>query len=237
MQNMFSSISMVGDYRLFRIFPFAHGSIGGGYAMDGDPNHLNFQYSVHKDLAAAGKSVAWLFVAYSLTSNRTYPTQIREGIEGLNYVLEEKQRSPSKIIVGGDSAGAAIALAILSHLSHPSPDFPDLKMDKKFKAVVIIAPWVSFRTDWPSFERNEFKDCISITKENEWSALYKGERLGSNYIEAALAPADWWEGARTQQLLCTAGGDEILLDPISEFVNKYKVSVVHFYLVKQDEKD
>ena len=176
------------------------------------------------DLATAGKSVAWLFVAYSLTPHRKYPTQIREGIEVLNYVMEDKRRSPSEIIIGGDSAGGSITLAIVSHLSHPSPDFPELKIGGKLKAIVIIAPAVSFRFDWPSYKSNEFKDLLSVTRLEEWFVLYKDREPSNNYIEAVEAPPEWWEGVQVEQLLCTAGGEEILLDPMSAWVEKYKVS-------------
>jgi acetyl esterase/lipase len=162
-------------------------------------------------------------VAYSLVPNAPYPTAIREGIETVNFILEEKGRSSSEIIVGGDSAGAAIPLAILSHLSHPSPDLPSLKLDGKFKAIVVMAPWISFSSDWPSFKSKELKDCISAEKLKAWSALYKDGKASNNYIEAVEAPADWWKGAQTEQLLCTAGGDEILLDSISAWAEKYKV--------------
>ena len=179
---------------------------------------------MQKDLDATGKSVAWLFVAYSLTPHRTYPSQICEAIEALNYVHEEKHRSPSEIIIGGDSAGGALTLAILSHLSHPSPDFPNVKISGKLKAAVVMAPWVSFRFDWPSFKSNELKDTITAIRAQEWASLYQNGKPSNNYIEAVEAPASWWEEAQVEKMLCTAGGDEILLDPISEWAAKYKVS-------------
>jgi acetyl esterase/lipase len=179
---------------------------------------------LQEDLAAAGKSVALLFVAYSLTPSHKYPTQIREGIEVLNYVLEEKHRSPSEIILAGDSAGGGIALAIVSHFSHPSPDFLTVRLDRKVKAVVVMAPWLSFRSDWQSYKRNEFKDFINSIKLKEWVPFYKGDKPTNYYMEAVEAPESWWEGAQVEQLLCTAGGDEILLDSISQWAEKYKVS-------------
>jgi len=137
---------------------------------------------VYEEVATAGQSVAWLFVAYNLTPEWTYPTQIGEGVEALNHLLNERRRSPSEIIIGGDSAGAAITLAILSHLSHPCPEFPNVTIDGKLKAAVLMAPWVSFRADWPSYEKNESKDVISITRLKAWSDAYKDERLSDNYI-------------------------------------------------------
>jgi acetyl esterase/lipase len=210
--------------------PFHHiyDLTGGGYALDGDSNHLSFYHNLQKDLASAGKSVAVLFVAYSLTPSQNYPTPIREGLEALNYVLEEKHRSPSEIIIAGDSAGGAIALAVVSHLSHPSPDLPRVKLNGKLKAAVVMAPWISFRFDWQSYKDNELKDFISSTRVKEWVALYRGDKPTNYYMEAAEAPASWWEDPLVEQLLCTAGGDEILLDSISQWAGRYKVRPITF---------
>lgn len=202
----------------------AHSFAGGGYALDGDRNYLKFWHSVQADVSGAGISVAWLFVAYSLTPSRTYPTPIREGVEALKYVLEQKYRQPSEIILGGDSAGGNLTLALLSHLSHPSLEFPHVNIAGKLKAIVVLSPWVSFRTDWPSNKRNEFKDCIIATIGDLWSNAYKDKKPSNNYIEAIEAPQSWWKDAQVEQLLCTAGEDEILIDAISEWIGNYQVS-------------
>lgn len=177
--------------------------------------------------------MAWLLVAYSLTPHHTYPTQVHEGVEALKYVLEDKHRPPSDIIIGGDSAGAGITLAVVSHLSHPSPDFPIVKIDGKLKAVVLMAPWISFRFDWPSYTSNEFKDFISVTILKKWAAAYRDGKPTNNFIEAVEAPASWWKEIQVEQLLCTAGGDEILLDSITEWVEKYKVSANQFAYIQE----
>lgn len=219
---------MVCDVNFYEKSSWTHSFTGGGYAIDGDRSHLKFWHSVQADISTAGISVAWLFVAYSLTPSRTYPTPICEGVEALRYVLDQKHRQPSEIIIGGDSAGASLSLALLSHLSHPCPEFPHLEITGKLKAIVLIAPWVSFRTDWPSNKRNEFKDYVSATIGNLWSNAYKDKRSSNNYIEAIEAPQNWWKDAQVEQLLCTAGEDEVLIDAISAWVQKYKVSAGDF---------
>ena len=197
---------------------------GGGFSLDGGQEHLDFWSKVQGDLAEANKSVSFLFVAYTLVPHGTYPTQFREGVEALDYVLNDLGRFPSDIILAGDSAGANQCLAILSHLSHPSPDVPELKLDQKLKALVLVAPWVSFKTDWPSMQRNLYKDIVTPKAGAQWGADYLGGQVTSPYAEALEAPASWWEGAKVEQLLCVAGGDEMLLDPINAWVEKYKVS-------------
>ena len=203
---------------------------GGGFSLDGSDEHLNYWSSVKQDLAQANKSVSFLFVAYTLVPFATYPTQFREGAEALDYVLNDLGRSPSDILLAGDSAGGNMCLALLSHLSHPSPDVPEVKIDSKLKALVLVAPWVSFKTEWPSMHRNLYKDIITPDSGRKWSRDYLGGHPSNPYAEALEAPAGWWEGAKVEQLLCVAGSDEMLVDPINMWVEKYKVGPkVHDY--------
>lgn len=168
--------------------------------------------------------MAFLFVAYTLVPHGVYPTQFREGVEALNYVLNDLGRFPSDVLLAGDSAGGNICLAILSHITHPSPDVPEkVEIDSKLKALVLVAPWVSFKTDWPSSSRNAYKDIITATSAARWSADYLAGQATNPYAEAVHAPASWWEGAKVEQLLCVAGSDECLVDSIEEFIKKYKV--------------
>lgn len=48
-----------------------------------------------------------------------------------------------------------------------------------------------------------------------------------NYNQPFLAPDDWWKGSNgvIQELLITAGTDEVLLDGIAEFATTVKVGV------------
>ena len=191
--------------------------------MDGGDEHLNFWSNVKRDLAAANKSVSFLFVAYTLVPYGTYPTQFREGVEALDYVLNDLGRFPSDLLLAGDSAGGNMCLAVLSHLTHPSPDLPEVKMETKLKAIVVVAPWVSFKTEWPSMQRNLYKDLITPVAGRKWGLDYLGGRPTNPYAEALEAPASWWEGAKVEHLLCVAGSDEVLIDPINQWVEKYKV--------------
>jgi acetyl esterase/lipase len=109
---------------------------------------------------------------------------------------------PSDITLGGDSAGAGITLSLVSFLSHTSSDFPIVKADQKLKAVIVVARWVSFLEDWPSYKRNEFKNRIAVERFKKCSAAYRGGKPTNNYIEAIEAPANWWQGVQVDQLLC-----------------------------------
>ena len=211
----------MGDKTATNVVIYFH---GGGFSLDGGAEHLNYWYSVQQDMTKSKKSIAFLFVAYSLVPYAIYPTQLAEGIESLNYVLNDLGRFPRDVLLAGDSAGGNMCLGILSHLSHPMPELPAVNIATKLKALVLVAPWVSFRTDWSTTQSNMYKDIIAKEPALKWAGDYLGGQPTSPYAEAVEASPDWWTNPKVEQLLVVAGADEILAEPIGEWVKKYKVS-------------
>ena len=202
--------------------------------MDATEAYLNFWPSVAQGLSKEDISTGWLHVTYTLTPHATYPTQFCEAVESLRYVIKDLGRSPREVILVGDSAGANLCLAILSHLSHPSPDAPELDITEPLKAVVLLSPWLSFRLVWPSMTYNAHKDIDAIEVTASWSQAYLNGRPSNYYIEAVEAPEPWWEGARVEQTVVLAGGDEVLLDPIKAWVENFSVCQISFSLFYYD---
>lgn len=198
---------------------------GGGFSLEGGPEHLGFfGADVYPALKDAGKSVSFLFLEYTLVPHGTYPIQFREAVEAVEYVTKDLGRSASRVILGGDSAGGNLCLAVLSHLNHPSPDVPTLKLDTKLKALILVAPWVGFEPKWPSSEKNKYKDIVTSETGGQWSRDYLGEKSSSPYAEAVTAEPSWWKSPQVEHIICVAGADELLVDPVSEWVDTYKVS-------------
>jgi len=197
---------------------------GGGFSLDGEDTHLKFWHGVHATLKESSAPVAFLFVEYTLVPHATYPTQIIQAVEAVNFVMNELERPASEIILAGDSAGGNMCLAVLSHIMHPNSELPELNLPdgEKLKALVLVAPWTSFRTDWPSAERCRYKDIVSAYAGRTWSEDYMASRERTPYAEAVDAPAEWWKDSKVEHILCVAGGDELLIDPIDAWVEKYK---------------
>ena len=194
--------------------------------MEGGPEHLGFWGgNVFPDLKAADKSVAFLFLEYTLVPHGTYPDQFRQAVESVEYVTKDLERSASKVILAGDSAGGNLCLAVLSQIMHPNPDIPKLEIDKPFKAFLLVAPWVGFELKWPSAQNNKWKDIVTSSTGTKWARDYLAGKPTSAFAEAVLADASWWKGANrsVEHIVCVAGSDELLVDPIGEWVEKYKV--------------
>ena len=74
--------------------------------MDGGPEHLNWWGGqVQPELKEADKSTAFFFLEYTLVPYATYPVQVKEAVEAVEYVVKDLKRSPSDIVLAGDSAG------------------------------------------------------------------------------------------------------------------------------------
>ncbi|KFY84896.1 hypothetical protein V500_08900 [Pseudogymnoascus sp. VKM F-4518 (FW-2643)] len=197
---------------------------GGGFAMDATPEHLNFWSSVQNDLADQGVSTAWFYPTYTLTPHAAYPTQFEQAVEALRYVFTDVGRSPSEVILTGDSAGSNLCLAILSHLTHPSEHVPQLSVEEPLKAIITMSPWVSFDTTWPSTKTNIHKDIDALDALHGFSRMYLNGLPSDPYTEPVLAPEGWWDGAKVEQVLVVAGADEIFVDPIHAWVTKFRVT-------------
>ncbi|EAW07502.1 putative 6-hexanolactone hydrolase [Aspergillus clavatus NRRL 1] len=202
---------------------------GGGFALAGTPAHFDLFTQLIADLNANGHDVAFFFLAYTLTPHAVYPTQLQQAIAALRYILTQTHRSPSNVIIGGDSAGGNLALATLLHLLHPHPEIKPLELSAPLAGVFGFAPWVSFAADGASTEFNRYKDLIPKEALTMWASAYLGGnlKLSDAWSEPALAPVEWWAGAaeKTARVLILAGRDELLFSMIDEFVARFKTVV------------
>jgi acetyl esterase/lipase len=158
----------------------------------------------------------------------------------LRYILREANFAPGNVFLGGDSAGANVALAVLLHMSqHPHPEIvADDQADEKKTAgldlsegeenlggIFCLGPWIDFNFDRPSEKANRYKDCLSKKSELAWARSYVNGKEPDGWNEPTVAPAEWWKGVRVRDFLILAGSDEILLSGIEEFAQKVQVCI------------
>lgn len=215
--------------------------IGGGYTQPASPDHLTYLDGVAKDInvdAGSASSISFLVLAYSLAPEQAvYPTQLRQAAATLNHLINESGRSPSSIMLAGDSAGGALALALLSHILHPKAGVSRVELQEPLRGALLFSPWVSFSTAFDSFKRNAESDTLSAFILKKWATMYLGEMdadskhqvtwdVNSNdvYAEAYLADPQWWGGLNqvVGNMLVWVGGKELLHDPVTEFASKLK---------------
>ncbi|CAI6341176.1 unnamed protein product [Periconia digitata] len=199
---------------------------GGGYVMPMLPGHFQYLTHLKDELSSTGTEVAVLFLAYSLAPESTYPTQLREAVSCLRYLVHTTGRAPRDITLGGDSAGGNLVLGVLSHLAHPHPEIGALQLPTKLHAALLMSPWCSFNTYTPAFRTNAEKDCFDRRALNNWSSAFLGSDspfAGDFYNEPVLAPANWWERVADviDEVLIWGGESEVLIDSIEEFSKRF----------------
>jgi acetyl esterase/lipase len=170
-----------------------------------------------------------LLLAYNLAPEAAYPSQLRQTVELFQYLTETLGRNPADIIIGGDSAGANLTLALLSHLAHPHPEIPELKLNGKIHAALLISPWVSLtQHDTAAHKRNAERDVFDSRALSRWAAAFLNSTspfAGDAYTEPIVASPEWWEPVAdvVEEVLIWGGGNEILIDSIEAFAKKFSV--------------
>ncbi|CAG7916733.1 unnamed protein product [Penicillium olsonii] len=209
---------------------------GGGFAMPAIPGHFKFWLEMIRALNEGGHDVAVFFLHYTLTPHARYPTQLRQAVEALRYIVNETGRSPADVVIGGDSAGGNLTSATILHLSHPHPEIDPLPLSAPLAGSFAYAPWTNFSNAGPSMKENAWKDIITPELLDTWSSAYKGDKPADNWNEPFNAPAEWWKDAKTEHILVVAGGDEILLSSIEQLAEKIKsVFPATTFIIGEDE--
>ncbi|KAH8810996.1 Alpha/Beta hydrolase protein [Xylogone sp. PMI_703] len=209
----------VGDKTAKNIVIYFH---GGAFVKAGGDMHLDFWDSIREKLHATDDSLAFFYLEYSLVPYETYPRQIKESIEAVNYVLQTLKRSPSEVILAGDSAGGNLALAVLSNVLHPHVELPRLEIDRPFKGMILVSPWIDFKMSHKSAEENRYRDIFTPQIPIARGSDYLGDSPTSEYAEAVTAPAIWWKDAKVEQVLAVVGSHELMRDSIIEWAEKFK---------------
>jgi acetyl esterase/lipase len=208
---------------------------GGGYVQPVSPSHLPYLDGLVKLFTDLGHSFSCVVLAHTLAPEAEYPSQLAQAAELLHYLLETEHRSPSSLIIGGDSAGGNLTLSVLSHMLHPhpgtqhSPHVPKITLSNPIKGALLLSPWVSFDCSHPSYEKNAESDMLSKQALTYWASLFLGSSkregiiMGDSYSEPLLAEPNWWSGAHNlvDEVMIWGGGGEVFEDSIKAFASKF----------------
>ncbi|KAJ4985157.1 alpha/beta hydrolase [Stagonosporopsis vannaccii] len=225
----------LGDPDADAVILYCH---GGGYTQPANEGNFRHLAGLVKDLNsdATKPSVSVLLLAYTLVPEAVFPVQLREAVVVLSHLVYETKRPPSRIFLAGDSAGGNLALSVLSHILHPHPDVFAVKLEQPLGGALLLSPWVSFRTDYPSFKTNATLDMLGPIAMRKWSAMFLGKATsfdpeadpglvsGDAWTEACLNPSSWWNNMHqvVSDVFIWCGGYEVFLDPIREFKKNFE---------------
>lgn len=206
---------------------------GGNYYAPAHPAYFEFLQNMVDALRLSNVDFAIFVPSYSLAPHAQYPTQLLEGLQVLQFLIEEEGKLAKNIAIGGDSAGGNLVLGILSHIAHPHPGISEgFIPDEPFAGALIHCPWVTFDQTWPSIERNKHKDSVPLLPNSVHAKYFLGDAPSDNYNEPLSAPPEWWAGLNARMLLLLSGEDDIMVDSHHAFGKILVVCVLTLSLFK-----
>jgi acetyl esterase/lipase len=171
---------------------------GGGYS---------FYAAVTRDfIAMLAETLGMAIFAsdYRLTPEHPHPAQIDDALAAYRYLLD-KGHDPSRLIVGGDSAGGHLVLMTMVKLRDLGLPQPAIGIG--------ISPWTDTRPRGASLFGNDRYDLVQGYMTNIFATWLKG-RSGVSDTELSPISQDLHGLA---PLYLQAGGKEILFDMIRDF--------------------
>ncbi|EME87799.1 uncharacterized protein MYCFIDRAFT_129523 [Pseudocercospora fijiensis CIRAD86] len=198
---------------------------GGGYVMSCTPGHITWLYELQQDLSKKS-NVAVVLVSYTLAPKGQYPLNVKQAAESLQFLLTKQGKKAGDIVIAGDSAGANMTLALLSHLLHPHPGVPKTELNEPLATAILISPWVKFSPTDDSWKRNATSDMIPPIAVGRWASLFKGSKPSDEYNEPILADAKWFSSLDkiVKDVLVWGGDNEVLIDSIQDFTKTLKAA-------------
>ncbi|KAF2751090.1 alpha/beta-hydrolase [Sporormia fimetaria CBS 119925] len=179
---------------------------GGGFSMGSSYFYMEFLLAWVRLLKEAGyKNPALFAPEYTLVPDAVYPTQLHETLAGYHYVLSIAQ-DPSRICMGGDSAGATLIMSFLLHLS----DHPELRGQRPGLAV-MISPWVTIVS---SANKNTASDYLNAESLELYGRQYIGSKISVD--DAMVSPGHctdtsrWAECSPRKGWVFLYGSEEVL---------------------------
>lgn len=181
-----------------RVLLFFH---GGGYCSG--------SIASHRDLATeAGRAAGTrtLAVAYRRAPEHPFPAAIEDAVGAWRWLLQQGY-SPDRIVVGGDSAGAGLTLALWQEMRRTGEPMP--------KCLWLVSPWTDLTLSGGSL----------VTKDGVDPLLHRAylDELASAYVPDGVGRDDPLVSPLFADLtglpptLIQVGTDETLLDDAVRF--------------------
>jgi acetyl esterase/lipase len=180
----------------------------------------------HEFASKLGASSVYL-LEYTLTPAAKYPTQLHQAVLAWQYLVDERNVAPARMIIGGDSAGGHLALSLVAHSMRPCPGIPQVTQlgteDHRLKGLLLISPWVTMKTDAPSFQAFSHIDMITADRVHAFTDQYS-PKIDEIWAELLSADESFWAKLPVENLLVTCGNAEALRDSILAIFAKLKAA-------------
>lgn len=186
---------------------------GGGYIYPATVGHARLGVMLAKALGCSQLAI----LEYTLAPMGRYPNQLAQAVEAIRLLL--KTHGPSKIAIGGDSAGGNLVLALLAHLQKPHPRIAPVTLQSSLAIALCISPRCTNSTDAPSFRTNAGKDIIDAEASKSFVSMWEPVRT-EVWADAISGGKEFWgrsDSVKADRLFLVVGEDECYLDDVRIF--------------------
>ena len=191
---------------------------GGGYYM----GSVNTHASMITQIAAACDARAFA-VDYRLAPENPFPAGLDDAVAGYRWLLE-RGVDPARLVIGGDSAGGGLTLAVLQRLREDGDPLP--------AATVLLSPWTDLEGTGESIKtRREADPMIDPTTVPEMARSYHRDEDVRDPLVSPLH-ADF---TGLPPMLIQVGDAEVLLDDSTRVYERADAAGVDVTLEVNDE--
>lgn len=141
----------------------------------------NNYHSFVKDFCDMEESVSAVLLDYKTAPEYKYPVQLNEAEELWNELTEIQGYKPENIIIGGDSSGGNLALALMLKIRDKGKKMP--------AGAFLLSPWTDMTMSGNSYIRNYQKD-VEIGERKTALTEEKRIRLLESDIYSFIGTAD-----------------------------------------------
>ncbi|KAF8220915.1 alpha/beta-hydrolase [Tricholoma matsutake] len=160
---------------------------------------------------------------YTLIPSATFPIQLKQAVAAIEHLLSTGVQ-PQNIQIVGDSAGANLAIQLISHLLHPVRGIRPLNLPFRIRGIYLMSPWVKLQGTEGSITSNDDCDVMGSKCISAWGkeVLEGVPDSWLPYVEATRAPDSWFKSVDTvvERMLITAGSVECCRDSIETFAKQ-----------------
>lgn len=198
-----------------RVFLYLH---GGAYIMGSCNTHRDLASKISR---STGSRV--LVIEYRLAPENQFPAAVDDALAAYRWLISNGV-SPDKLVVGGDSAGGGLTLALLLTLRDAGDALPS--------AVVLLSPWTDLEGTGASMEtRADVDPWLKPTESRQAPLLYIGS-LDRRHPLVSPIHADL---KGLPPMLVQVGDHEILLDDSVRLVERAREAGVEVSFKIWDE--
>lgn len=150
------TISASSDFPTHTMLLYVH---GGGYFMGSVDSYRAFALKLSFHIKHPV-----MLVNYRLAPENPYPA----ALDDLERVYKRLLDAQKDLVLGGDSAGGGLTMALILRLRLNDIQLP--------RACFVISPWLDLAGEQPSYDTNKDKDVWLSKKHTQvWSKLYLGQ--------------------------------------------------------------